>query len=174
MTNENELFVQNQNLIWQCIHKHFPNEVHNEDLFQECSIGLLKAIRGFDETKSSFSTYAYTCIHNAAKMYFRKNNKYWINESAMSSLLDEDEGEYLDYIPDDKDYIAEVEGSALKDKILNLATSEQNRYIVSIIIDGYNQAQVSKELNCSRQYVSLVWRSFIRKCRQKLHPEDLK
>lgn len=107
-------------------------------------------------------------------MYFRRNNKYWINESAMSSLLDEDQGEYIDYIPDANDCIAQTEVNVIKDKILNIATSEQNRKIVAKILDGHNQVEVSKELGCSRQYVSLVWRSFIRKCRQKMKPEDLR
>ena len=169
---ENELFVQNQKLIWHCIQKHFPNQVLNEDLFQECSIGLLKAIRSFDETKSSFSTYAYTCIHNSAKMYFRRNNKYWLNESNMSSLLLEDD--YLNYIPDLKAGIADAECNVIKDMILDSATSEQNRYILSRILDGYTQSQVSKELGCSRQHVNTIWLKFVRKFRKEIRPEDLK
>lgn len=169
---EDELFAKNQKLIWHCIQKHFPNEVRNEDLFQECSIGLLKAIRSFDGTKSSFSTYAYTCIHNSAKMYFKRNNKYWINESNMSSLLAEDD--YLNCVPDLKDEIGDTECNIIKNTLLDLTTNKQHRYIVSRILDGYTQVQVSKELNCSRQYVNSVWLTFLRKCRKEIRPEDLK
>ncbi len=45
-----------------------------DDLFQEGSIALIKAIRTFDGRKDTeFSTYATTCIRNALRQYAMKN-----------------------------------------------------------------------------------------------------
>lgn len=168
---ENELFVQNQKLIYHCIRNHFPEQLKNEDLFQECSIGLLKAIRGFDETKSSFSTFAYTCILNEAKMFFKRNNKYWINESNSSSLMDD--GDYLDFVPSKIDLIAEVDTETLKQNLVKLCKSDRDKYIITRLLEGAKQSDVSKEINICRQTVCLVWKRFREDARKVLKSEGL-
>ncbi|OMC99162.1 sigma-70 family RNA polymerase sigma factor [Paenibacillus sp. FSL R5-0636] len=46
------------------------------ELFQEGSIGLVKAARSFDETKNfRFSTYATRCIQNEMLVYLRKGRQ---------------------------------------------------------------------------------------------------
>lgn len=50
-----------------------PNPEHFDDLFQEGLIGLLKAVRSYDETKSaSFATFASSCIRNSIISGVRK------------------------------------------------------------------------------------------------------
>lgn len=73
---EEECFLENQNLIWYCVHKH--KQVLNQtatdkwDLFSEGSIGLMKAYRNFDDsTGYQFATYAVPKIHGEINRYVR-------------------------------------------------------------------------------------------------------
>lgn len=46
-----------------------------DDYIQVAAIGMMKAIKNYDEEKSKFSTYAIVCIRNAIKNYLRTKNK---------------------------------------------------------------------------------------------------
>ena len=50
-----------------------PSE--RDDLLQECYIGLLKAVRTYDEKSASFSTYAVTCVRNSLLSALKKYRK---------------------------------------------------------------------------------------------------
>lgn len=51
------------------------SESEREDLLQEGLIGLLKAVRSYEEEKAKFSTYAVTCIKNSIISALRRYNK---------------------------------------------------------------------------------------------------
>lgn len=74
---EERIFEDNKNLIHAVLKKIFRNDTKYlgyDDLFQEGSIGLLKAIRTFDaEKKTSFSSYATICIRNEIRLYIMRN-----------------------------------------------------------------------------------------------------
>lgn len=58
----NEIFEECKSLITLKNRKYFIIGGDKDDLFQEGMIGLIKAIRAYDETKSSFKTFALLCI----------------------------------------------------------------------------------------------------------------
>ena len=70
---EEELYIQNENLVYFIISKYYPDYLGDEDLAQECKIGLWRAVTSYDETKSTFSTFASKCIVNTILHYFRNN-----------------------------------------------------------------------------------------------------
>ncbi len=77
---ETECFENNQMLIWSSIKGLVAVSqqmgVAKEDLFSEGSIGLLKAYRGFDESKGfRFSTYAVPIIRGHAQRFIRDKAK---------------------------------------------------------------------------------------------------
>ena len=76
--SEGQIYEENKGLINNVIAILFTNDeikhLGREDLFQEGSMGLLKAIRSFDNRKSvEFSTYATICIRNEMRNYAMKN-----------------------------------------------------------------------------------------------------
>lgn len=77
--NYEQLFEDNKNLIWFVIKKYFPhifndwNNPDREDYYQIGSVGLLKAIRNYNDSISSFSTYAVPMIWGEIKRYCRDN-----------------------------------------------------------------------------------------------------
>lgn len=82
---EEELYIQNENLVYFIISKYYPDYLGDEDLAQECKIGLWRAATSYDETKSTFSTFASKCIINAILQYFR-NNKNKIKTVSLDQL----------------------------------------------------------------------------------------
>ena len=70
--DEDHVFRAFMPLISHTIRKYFPEYVYDDDVFQEASIGLLRAIRNYDESrKIMFSTFAVACIRNGIKTYLR-------------------------------------------------------------------------------------------------------
>ena len=63
---------------------------YKEDFIQEGLIGLLKAVRSYDELKGcSFSTYAWRCIRNSVISEFRRYERHGIkNEVSMDDVPD--------------------------------------------------------------------------------------
>lgn len=72
MVNRNQLIEDNINLVYSVISKHYPGFIKDEDIVQCGMMGLVKAANKWDESKSSFSTYAFTSILNEIRMEFRK------------------------------------------------------------------------------------------------------
>lgn len=46
-----------------------------DDLMQEALIGLLRAVRSFDDSRASFDTYASACVKNSVLSYLRQYGK---------------------------------------------------------------------------------------------------
>lgn len=80
---EEKLYNEHKNLIHALLQKNFKNDTRYlsyEDLFQEGSVGLIKAIRTFDESKNvSFGTYATRCIRNEIRLYIMRNRFNGVN-----------------------------------------------------------------------------------------------
>lgn len=79
-----KLLNHNLRLVLKLVDK-YRGVYDSEDLFQIGSIGLLKAIDGFDYEKNTmFSTYAVPKILGEIKMYFRDNNPIKISRQQVS------------------------------------------------------------------------------------------
>lgn len=70
MTAE-ELYLDNEPLVYHVLKKLFPNKQFDEDLQQVGKLGLWKACSTYDKDTSKFSTYACNCIRNELIMHMR-------------------------------------------------------------------------------------------------------
>lgn len=92
------LFFNNQKLVGFIYSKHFLSFSNiKEDLFQCGYLGLWKACKKFDDSKSKFTTFACRCIKNEMMQFINKENKY-INliefDNDVDYLEKLDNGEY--------------------------------------------------------------------------------
>lgn len=70
--DEETLFLENQGLVWSIARRFFGRGVEADDLFQIGCVGLIKAIRGYDESfGTAFSTYAVPKILGEILRFFR-------------------------------------------------------------------------------------------------------
>lgn len=87
-----KLVRDNLNLVPYCINTRFSNtpEFTSEwdDLYQEGCIGLIKAAERFDETKSSFSTYALSYITGYIQMYYRSRSSRFHGMKLSRKIID--------------------------------------------------------------------------------------
>ena len=71
-TAKETLLAENTNLIKSIVKRYLNKGVDYDDLFQLASMGLLKAINGFDESFGvRFSTYAVPMISGEIKRFMR-------------------------------------------------------------------------------------------------------
>ena len=73
--------------------KYYLVGAEQEDLVQEGILGLLKAIKFYDETKSSFSSFAFLCIRREMISAIRKANtqkNMVLNEALKTNAILED------------------------------------------------------------------------------------
>ena len=123
-----EIFKENEGLVYYCVSKVNPPPYEYNDCIQEGFMELWKACCNFDSTKGyKFSTYAVPCVMGAMKKYLRLRsnlikipNKLWdsaeceeeiqklFNPASLDFELDEGEPVFYKYLSDDKDYIDEV------------------------------------------------------------------
>lgn len=72
MTDKNDFINKNLGLVHSCCSKFKGRGIEYEDMFQAGCIGLIKATKGFDETRGlMFSTYAVPVILGEIKRMFR-------------------------------------------------------------------------------------------------------
>lgn len=76
------LIEQNSGLIWSIVHRFTGRGVDIDDLYQLGSLGLLKAIKGFDtEFGTQFSTYAVPKISGEIRRFFRDDSIIKVSRS---------------------------------------------------------------------------------------------
>lgn len=84
-TAKETLLVENNNLIKSIIRRYLGKGVEYDDLYQLASMGLLKAINGFDESFGvRFSTYAVPMIAGEIKRFMRDDGSIKVSRAIKS------------------------------------------------------------------------------------------
>lgn len=80
------LLLENNNLIKSIVRRYLNKGVEYDDLYQLASMGLLKAINGFDESFGvRFSTYAVPMIAGEIKRFMRDDGSIKVSRAIKSS-----------------------------------------------------------------------------------------
>ena len=80
-----KLLVENNNLIKSIVRRYLGKGVEYDDLYQLASMGLLKAINGFDESFGvRFSTYAVPMIAGEIKRFMRDDGSIKVSRAIKS------------------------------------------------------------------------------------------
>ena len=150
----------------------FYNRENYEDYYQIGIIGLLNAVKNYNEDKNvKFSTYAYTCIKNEIL-------KSILKESIKSISLQESIGEGItveDVIVDDS---VNVHDTVFQNQLKNelyLAINSLD-YIERIVIslyygignDIYKQNEISQILHIPQYQISRIKRRALKHLKEKL------
>lgn len=164
----NTLIERNLRLVAHIVKKFESKNISQDDLISIGTIGLIKGIDSYNESKKTkITTYAARCIENEILMYFRSNKKRESDVSLNDSIgYDKDGNEInlIDVLKDNTTDFAEVIHTKdnIKDlsKYLNILTDREKE----IIIKRYGllnqkektQKEIAKELKISRSYVSRI------------------
>ncbi|MBR4270950.1 MAG: RNA polymerase sporulation sigma factor SigK [Clostridia bacterium] len=175
-----ELIEKNLRLVVYIAKKFENTGVELEDLISVGSIGLIKAVNTFNNTKQiKLATYASRCIENEILMHLRKTSKQK-NETSLDSplSLDADGNELLlsDVIGIDAEEIfknieAEADKGLIYKALEKLNKREQQIVSMRFGLNGIQeqtQKQVADNLKISQSYISRIEKKILNKMKKEI------
>jgi len=163
-----KLIEHNLRLVAHIVKKYNSEQNDQEDLISIGTIGLIKAIDSFNESKGiRLSSYAARCIENEILMHFRSKKKNQFEISLNEPIDTDKDGNMLtllDTMASDED-IVDILDSKIKSEQLRkfvfsvLSTRERQIITLRYGLHGgrpLTQREISQRLGISRSYVSRI------------------
>lgn len=132
------------------------------DLYQEGLIGLIHAIKTFNNEKdASFYTYANTCIKSniisAMRQTFRMKNRILNNSCSLDKLVEDTNHSYYDIFKDESNepnniLLKEEENRELMNSIKS-KLSKGELVIFELKLNGLSNGEIADLLNKDKKYV---------------------
>lgn len=180
ITARNILIERNLRLVAHIMKKYYAQASDQEDLISIGTIGLIKGIESFDESKGArLATYAARCVENEILMHFRAMRKSSQDVSLSDYIETGADGAPLalmDVVADDCDLLERVSGREDLRKLckaVDQVLSEQERQVI-ILRYGLGggsprrQREVANITGISRSYVSRIEKRALEKLKAAL------
>ena len=179
----NVLIERNLRLVAHIMKKYYTQTADQEDLISIGTIGLIKGITTFDESKGArLATYAARCVENEILMHFRAQRKSAQDVSLSDFIETGTDGAALslmDVVSEEADLLETV---SLKERITQVRSAvdacltPQERQIVMLRygLGGctpHRQREVAQITGISRSYVSRIEKRALEKLRKALDGE---
>ena len=174
------LILHNLRLVAHIAKKYQKAERDREDLISIGTIGLIKAVSTFSESKGALSAYAARCIENEILMSLRRERKLVETVSIEEPVGADKEGNELklsDLVCTEEDSIFEQVQERLDaqrvTETMRRVLTRRERTVLSLRF-GLNgtrplpQREVANTLNISRSYVSRIEKKAMEKMREAL------
>lgn len=174
----NILVERNLRLVAHIAKKYVGVGEDTEDLISIGTIGLIKAVSTFDDSKGRLVTYASRCIDNELLMMLRSRKKVSRDVSLYEPIGTDKEGNeisLLDVIESPEEDIAEaMDLSANMKKLwgyMDICLSAREKEIIRLRYgfgraEEVTQREIGEQLGISRSYVSRIEKKAIRKLRE--------
>lgn len=176
----NQLIERNLRLVVYTAQKFDNTNVCVEDLISIGTIGLIKAVESFDNSKNiKLATYASRCIENEILMHLRKVSKQKQEVSLFEPLNTDSEGNELcigDVLCGEKDEVSknidkEDEFSNLNFVLENLTKKEKEIMYMRYGFGGKSemtQKQVADYFDISQSYISRIEKKILDKMKMAI------
>ena len=176
---KNVIIEHNLRLVAHIVKKYYSGSGEQDDLISIGTIGLIKAVNTFDESKGiKLATYASKCIENEILMYFRSQKKCSQDVSINEPIDSDGEGNPLtlmDIISVEDTIADDIDDKITSAKLYRFVEELSDEREKTIIIMRYGlydsepltQKQIAKRLNISRSYVSRIEKKAIERLRKR-------
>lgn len=173
------IIEHNLRLVAHIVKKYYSGSGEQDDLISIGTIGLIKAVNTFDESKGiKLATYASKCIENEILMYFRSQKKCSQDVSINEPIDSDGEGNPLtlmDIISIEDTISDDIDDKITSAKLYRFVEELSDEREKTIIIMRYGlydsepltQKQIAKRLNISRSYVSRIEKKAIERLRKR-------
>lgn len=164
----NILIERNLRLVAHIMKKYYAKGGDQEDLISIGTIGLIKGVTTFDESKGTrLATYAARCVENEILMYFRSQKKSSGDVSLSEYIETGTDGAALslmDVVSEDGDLLEDMGDRQAAGELLHCMQNnltKQERQVLSLRY-GLNgnppmrQREVAEKLGISRSYISRI------------------
>lgn len=181
---KNIIIEHNLRLVAHIIKKYYSNSNEQDDLISIGTIGLIKAVNTFDDSKGiKLATYASKCIENEVLMYFRSQKKNAQDISINEPIDTDSEGNPLtlmDIISTEDTIADDIDERIMINKLYKYIEELEDEREKLIIVYRYGlygkvpmtQNEIAKKLNISRSYVSRIEKKVIDRLRIKLSEKE--
>ncbi len=182
---KDKLISHNMRLVAHVVKK-YNGAAETDDLISVGSIGLIKAVNTYDESKGTqLATYTARCIENEILMLLRANKKFKNDVSLSDPVgVDKDGNELtlMDLLCEKEDTVFEsVDRSIERDKLIEFIKSvlTEREYTVICLRYGlkdnrsYAQREVASFLKISRSYISRIETKAIEKLREAVKKNQI-
>lgn len=170
----NKLIEHNLRLVAHVVKKYEANGEDQDDLISIGTIGLIKAIKTFDNNRGTrLATYAARCIENEVLMYLRNIKKNRLEVSIYEPIGFDKEGNeisLMDVLYNDNEILDTVDAKLQEEKIIEKmgALTRRERMVIEMrygILSGLKETQreIARKLGISRSYVSRIEKKAINK-----------
>ena len=151
--NENEVFLENEKLIYKLLHHFNVNGELKEELKQECWLGFCKALKTFNEDKNvKFSTYCYKVMYLQCLCYLRDYNRKKIDVMSLDSTI-KDDTTILELTPSPTNVEQKITSDLDWDNLLK-KLKQKNKEVIQMYADRYTQREIAQHFNLSQAQVS--------------------
>lgn len=180
------LIERNLRLVAHVVKKFENTGEDKEDLISIGTIGLIKAINTFDNSKGArLATYAAKCVENEILMHIRagKKNRHEVSlQEPIGTDKDGNEITLEDILGGNSDQVLdEVEMILLDEKlkrvIKKLKSREKKVLLMRYGLEGkkkYTQREIAGELGISRSYVSRIEKKILSKIAEEFELEGFR
>ncbi|MDD5900597.1 MAG: RNA polymerase sporulation sigma factor SigK [Lachnospiraceae bacterium] len=174
------LIEHNLRLVAHIVKKYAQPERDNEDLISIGTVGLIKAVDTFDESKGiRLGTYAARCIENELLMFFRAGKKTAKEIYLYDPIGTDKEGNAISLLEimeaEEEDYAERLERKeklSVLPKFLMNRLEDREREIIALRYGLYGgreftQREIAERMAISRSYVSRIEKKALRKLREE-------
>ena len=185
LTARNVLIERNLRLVAHIMKKYYSASADQEDLISIGTIGLIKGIATFDQSKGArLATYAARCAENEILMYFRSMKKSAQDVSLSDYIETGSDGAALslmDVVSDDWDLQEQVmnrEAVASLQRAVDECLTDQEKMVITLRygLQGkvpQRQREVADACGISRSYVSRIEKRALNKLKVALEGQDV-
>lgn len=179
------LIEHNLRLVAHIVKKYQNVDENMEDLISIGTIGLIKAVETYDDSKGSrLATYAARCIDNELLMMLRARKKISREVSIYEPIGTDREGNEINLldiiVSEQKDVVQDMMNSEYMRKmaqIIKKTLTEREREIILQrygLIDGkeMTQREIGQKMGISRSYVSRIEKKALKKLREAFECND--
>ncbi|MBQ9482063.1 MAG: sigma-70 family RNA polymerase sigma factor [Clostridia bacterium] len=140
---DNEIIIKCSYIVKRVSRRYFLIGADTEDVYQEGLLGLLNAMRTYDESKGSFTYYAYLCVNSAVitavRRYAGVKNEP-LNKGLPLTTLDGS----ASFVDPEQIYI---EGENRRELVSNIENelSPMERKILSLYLKGLSYSEIEEK-----------------------------
>ena len=176
----NILIERNLRLVAHIMKKYYAQTADQEDLISIGTIGLIKAVTTFDNSKGArLATYAARCVENEILMYFRAQRKSAQDVSLSDYIETGTDGAALslmDVVSEETDLMEQLstkETVRQLHQVMDTCLTEQERQVIAMRygLSGEKpkrQREVALACGISRSYISRIEKRALEKLRAAL------
>lgn len=174
----NVLIERNLRLVAHIMKKYYAQTADQEDLISIGTIGLIKAISTFDQSKGiRLATYAARCVENEILMYFRSQRKSAMDVSLSDYIETGKDGTALslmDVVSEDEDLFEKIstrEDVRLLGRYMDAILDDRERQVLILRYglkgqEPLPQREVAARCGISRSYISRIEKKALEKLRK--------